>query len=329
MVYFCTLFDSKYFSRGLAMYESLRDHARDFHLFIFAFDDASLDSLRRLNLPGATIISLSEFEDDELLRVKPTRSKGEYCWTCTSSTILYVLKKYKVPGCTYLDADLYFYDSPEILLREMRDCSVMITSHRHAPEDGYLIKKRGKYCVQFITFKNDEKGLRVLEWWRNACIDWCYARVEDGKFGDQKYLDDWPERFEGVCELEHHGGGIAPWNVPQYSCGDESWRIRVRQKRTGMEWPVIFYHFHSVYMYKDSVELGWYKIAPEVLRMFYVPYLRKLSVIGAYLKETFPDLDLSDRTCRPRDWKDPIRRIYRSLKGIYNIYPMEKLLEQR
>src|SRR4030066_512260 len=186
---FCTLFDSNYLSRGLALYESLRNHCDGFHLFIFAFDDKCNEIMSSMSLPDVTVIPLRNFEDEELLRVKSIRSWREYCWTCTPSVILYTIEKYGVDCCTYLDADLYFFDSPKGILEEMNDRSIMITRHGFAKKyDGN--RKYGKYCVQFLTFRHDEKGMRALRWWRDACMKWCYARLEDGKFGDQKYLDD-------------------------------------------------------------------------------------------------------------------------------------------
>ena len=83
---FCTLFDSYYLLKGLALHESLMKQCKsDFHLYIFLFDDKSYDILKKLNLNNVTIITLEEFEDEKLLEVKPGRSKGEYCWTCTPS----------------------------------------------------------------------------------------------------------------------------------------------------------------------------------------------------------------------------------------------------
>ena len=215
MINFCTLFDSRYISRGLALYESLRRHCENFHIYFFAFNDECYRILSKLALKGSTVISLCEFEDEQLLAAKATRSSMEYCWTCTPSIIRYTLDTYNLASCTYLDADLYFFGRPELLLDELRDNSVMITEHRYTPCYDKS-KKSGKYCVQFMTFKNNGAAKKALNWWRDACNDWCYARHENGKFGDQKYLDDWLERFEQVHVLEHPGGGLAPWNIQQY-----------------------------------------------------------------------------------------------------------------
>jgi hypothetical protein len=133
MYSYCTLFDSNYLTRGLAMYESLKKHSDDFHLYIFAFDDKSYDLLKKLDLNFITIISLKEFEDEELLKVKDERSAGEYCWTCTPSTIKYCIETYSLDSCTYLDADLYFFDNPSVLIEEMGSKSVLITEHRYTP----------------------------------------------------------------------------------------------------------------------------------------------------------------------------------------------------
>lgn len=246
MLNFCTLFDSRYMSRGMAMYESLKKHCNNFHLYIFAFDDICYNFFKENTFDHITIISLNEFEDQELLRIKPTRSKGEYCWTCTSSTILYVLNNYPVDNCTYIDADLYFFASPQVLIDEIGNNSILLTEHRYTPEYDQT-KTSGKYCVQFMYFKKDARGMKALQWWRERCIEWCYNRMEDGKFGDQKYLDDWTERFEGVHVLRNLGGGVAPWNMQQYTFYKESNKIYGEEETTQKKFQIIFYHFHDTY----------------------------------------------------------------------------------
>jgi len=230
------------------MYYSLIKHCPDCYLYIFAFDDKCLKTLLILNLPRVIVISLEKFEDKQLLSVKPTRSKAEYCWTCTPSTILYCLKKFNLESCTYLDADLMFFDSPQILLNELGNDSVLITEHRYHPEHDKT-SYSGKYCVQFMTFKNNSMGLKVLTWWRESCLDWCYARFEDGKFGDQKYLDDWLKRFEGIKVLQNHGGGVAPWNVLNYDFFTKNNFLYGRRINNHEEFKIIFFHFHHTNIY--------------------------------------------------------------------------------
>jgi hypothetical protein len=263
------------------MYESLFKHCDDFHLYVFAFDDKSLNFLKSQNYKHLTVISLNEFEDAELLRVKPTRTAAEYCWTCTASTILYSINTFGLSNCTYIDADMEFYSNPKTLIAELGEKSVLITEHRYTKAYDQS-KESGIYCVQFVTFKNDTNGMRVLNWWRNACIDWCYARMEDGKFGDQKYLDDWTTRFEGVHVLQHLGGGIAPWNVQQYSFTRSAEKILGVELSTGKKFEAVFFHFHGVKFYEEdivSLTGDRYELSAETKSVFYKPYLQQLSGI--------------------------------------------------
>lgn len=278
MLNFCTLFDSNYIAYGLSMYESLKKNCADFHLYVFAFDDKCEEILTKLALPEITVISLKKFEDEKLLAIKPSRGKGEYCWTCTPSTILYVLKNFTVPSCTYVDADLYFFSDPQILIDELGEKSVSIIEHRYTPKYDQSVDS-GKYCVQFMTFKNDAKGLEVLEWWRERCIEWCYGRVEDGKFGDQKYLDDWMTRFDCVHELQNLGGGVAPWNVQQYRFVNDGGKIFGIEKKSEKKFPLIFYHFHGFKLLApDQIKMtDHYKISVNVRNLIYKEYAKRFT----------------------------------------------------
>lgn len=327
-LYFCTLFDSNYLSRGIVMYESLKKCCEDFHLYIFAFDDTSYQLLLKQNLSDATIISLKEFEDDELLKVKPTRSRAEYCWTCSSSTILYCITKYNLPHCTYIDADLYFYSNPDVLIKEMGDNSILITEHRYSPQYEKSVVS-GKYCVQFITFKNDEYGIKALSWWRDRCIEWCYARHEDGKFGDQKYLDDWTTRFEKVGVLQNLGGGVAAWNVQQYvffESGEELWGKEII---SGKEFPLVFYHFHYVRFYDgDFVELGRRELSRQTRSLIYKPYIQKLMDSAKSLKAMDKQINANGKAPLPRGLKHFLVSTLRKLKSVYHIYSINDFLKE-
>jgi len=314
MYNYCTLFDSNYLTRGLAMYESLKKYSNKFHLYIFAFDDKSHELLKNLNLESVTVISLKEFEDEELLKVKDDRSAGEYCWTCTPSTIKYCIESYNLDACTYLDADLYFFSNPDVLIEEMGSKSVLITEHRYTSEYDYSVAS-GIYCVQFMTFKSDINGMKALNWWRDACNEWCYARHENGKFGDQKYLDDWTTRFEGVHVLKNLGGGVAPWNVQQYNLTDGNFNL-------------IFYHFHGYRIFEnEKIDCGSYKLDENDMNILYKPYTRHIENITLRLKIIDSVSDYNGIVkIQPFYWKTVLEEVKRRFRGTYYVFSKKELL---
>ena len=234
--HFVTLFDSHYLPLGLCLYRSLEEHALPFHLWIVAMDDACANALAKMDLRHATIVKVQEVENERLRAVRTQRSVGEYCWTLTPFLPAYVFRRSpRLERVTYLDADLFFFQSPRSLLDELVQSGkhVLITEHAFAPEHAAYMRY-GRFCVQFITFRNTEPAARVLNWWQERCIEWCYAREENGKFGDQKYLDEWPVRFASeVHILAQTDRTLAPWNVAHLS--------RVSELVSP-----VFYHFHSL-----------------------------------------------------------------------------------
>lgn len=322
---FCTLFDSGYLARGLSLIDSLHATDTNFRIYILAMDEIAYVSLNKLNLENTVVIALKEFESPELLAIKSSRSRGEYCWTCTPHLIRYCLEKYNLDHCTYLDADIFFFNSPRLLLNENPATSVLITDHYYTKEYDQT-KTSGKYCVQFMYFKNDRLGLEALRWWQDQCTEWCYARHEDGKFGDQKYLDDWTTRFENVHVLQNRAGCLAPWNIQQFTPNQQTKMVIEKTSQRSLE--IGLYHFHELKVYDDGFcDLGHYKIKKDVVNAIYRPYLKHLISNRAKVK----DIGLESRDFLRAPAKDTtyyLRLFKRWLKGNLNIYKISALTEK-
>lgn len=234
MMNFCTLFDSYYIHKGIALYLSLENVTDDFTLYVMAFDDKSYEKLSSLAFKHMVVERLADFETPELLAVKPTRNKAEYCWTCGPSVTWHFMKKYQLPGITYLDSDLFFLSDPKVIQDEIGSRSLAVTEHYTKGSD-----VGGRFCVQYMYFRNDEEGCAALSWWRDRCLEWCFARYEDGKFGDQKYIDAFPERYKNLCIVQNKGAGIAPWNYNLYKYFPDHCTF------DGQQHPYVFFHMHG------------------------------------------------------------------------------------
>jgi len=263
MNHYVTLFDSNFLPQGLALYESMIRHAGPFTLWILCIDKKVKNILEQLDKPGMRLIELSEIETDQLKYIKQQRTRVEYCWTLTPLTPKVVFERdSSVNRVTYLDADMFFLKDPDPIHKEFQESkkSVLITDHAFDVENDRSASS-GRYCVQFMTFVRDNSEA-VRAWWEKRCIEWCFAKSENGKFGDQKYLDDWPSRFPNdVHVLRQFHLLLGPWNTKRFHYSQ------------GVAW-----HFHGLRLLEGGRVLTHpgYSVPGEVDVNIYAPYVKTL-----------------------------------------------------
>jgi len=271
MEHFVTLFNSLYLPQGLALHLSMERHIKNYVLWILCVDDETYEVLAKFALNNVRLLKLSNLETPKLLAVKPDRTIGEYCWTLTPFAPRFVFEEDSaVQRVTYIDADLWFRKHPKLIFDEFEKSKkdVLITDHAYSPEyDQSAVS--GQFCVQFLIF-NRVGGEIVRKWWEKKCLEWCFARSENGKFGDQKYLDDWPQKFDNqVHVLKDKELMLAPWNANRFPYGRS-----------------IVYHFHGLkYTKIGLVSIGSYEIPSPVVENVYKKYVKDLKIAFSLLEK--------------------------------------------
>ena len=272
---FCTLFDSNYASKGIALYLSLERQTDDFLLYVMSMDRKCQKMLDSCGFSHIVVECIDDVASPELIAAKENRSRAEFCWTCGSFITDYFLHKYNLADITYLDSDLMFFNSPQVVYEELKNknASVGLTPHF---SDNELF---GRYCVEYVYFRNDDDGCNCLRWWRDECLKWCYSRVEDGKYGDQKYLDYFSQRFNHVCEVDNRGVGVAYWNMYSYDFKDGSTHFKEN------DWATVFFHYSGINIQVEDGVLTLRHtmyLTREIKKTFIEPYAALLK--SAYVQ---------------------------------------------
>lgn len=339
---FCTLFDRAYLARGVTMIRSLRRHlpAGSQQIFALCLDDVSHGWLSSLGEPGVHPVAIATLEatDPDLTRVRPSRTRAEYCFTLSPILPLYVLDAGGFDAVVSLDADLCFFSDPSPHLEHLAQRSIFITRHAFTAPMRAAGLRTGVFNVSFQGFRNDATGRACLNQWRRQCLERCSREVDDQNqtYADQRYLDTWPEDFPGqVTILEPPAAGLAPWNLRDFPLSFRDGRIAANG-----QYPT-FFHFHGLQF------LGRHRVANSLWRYhavadrictehLYKPYLRELAATesacctatGTHIKaepdtlwnrwkaQTF--FEMSGDTCRSVDLSafHPLQQSWRLFRSL-------------
>ena len=283
---YCTLIDKVYLIRWLTMYHSLIEKQKDMQLFVVAFDRRTYEAIQRLELRDVILISQEEVEthNPRLLNIKEVCTSVEYCWACVPAIIAHIFRFFEVKELVYLDSDLYFFSSPQILLDEFHASGkdVMLTRHFYSPAYAHQTDLAGDFNVQFMPFKNNVNGNEVLSWWQERCES-SYLYPENGVFDDQRSLTECVQVFDCIYILQNRCGGVAPWNVQQY---------KVEMGPTIDSQLVVFFHFHALRWFGDNryaMPADFYELNRDVHIYIYWTYIDALKKSLSEIREKADD----------------------------------------
>lgn len=275
MRYFCTIFDSQNLASGVALYQSMQTHLADFELIVLCMDERTQSALRARALPQVRLVQLETLIENSrsLARAGTDRTAHEFKLTCKPWLMQHLLATLPANELlTYVDADVFFFGSPQAIFDQISEASVAITPF-HFPTRLKHWERFGRFNTGWVSIRHNITGLACAADWAAKCAAWCFSFLEPERFADQKYLDVWPEKFTGTEIIANSGVMVAPWNLGDRTITSGKDGLQVDSE------PLICYHFRGLrHLDRQLYDPGMHRFGAtptgELRGLVYQPYLR-------------------------------------------------------
>ncbi|MDF2889728.1 MAG: putative Glycosyltransferase [Clostridia bacterium] len=278
--YYCSAYSAAYCYQGIVLYNSIKKVDEAFTLFLVCLDNTAYEILSQLELENLEVIKVKEIEDDfpELKLVKRDRAINEYAWTIKSSEILYIFENYQeVDRIIWLDGDTQMLSDPIDIYDEWSEHSIILTEQYYTDHHESLIKTYGRFQAGFIGFMKDFVGIHCLKWWQRKCIDWCYFTAEEGRWADQKYLDNVPELYENICIVKSLGINMTPFTLYRLNFEQQKYFGIKDNKLFINNIKLVLFHYYGFRYYdENNIDLCsyWMKFTRNSIEYVYIPYIK-------------------------------------------------------
>lgn len=272
---YCTVLNAAFIPRAVTLQNSISVHCPNAVFVYYCVDDASAQQLHSLGLEKARIIAPAAYETEHLRALKATIKTNEYCWTSKPVALKHALDADgTLDWAVWVDADMYVFGDLDGALADAGDANVALTPHNFSlPEFKQHEPMVGRFNAGFAAFRNSKGGRAALDWWLARCLEGCPAVPIDGKYADQKYLDEIPNLFAPVAAL-HVGVNAAPWNIFGKTIESRAGGIYVSGQ------PLLLYHFQGLRVVRRwmfDLYAALRALPAPVQRLIYRPYTAALA----------------------------------------------------
>ena len=171
----------------------------------------------------------------------------------------------------YLNSDIFFLGDPHNLWETPESWDVQLFPHHYSLINKIRLKKFGELNAGAMAITKSEESLKVIENWANQCASWCFDRAENGKYADQKYLEDFERWSVKVSVAKSKAMNLASW-------------VSGAKKEDFQN--CIFYHFHGLVAQGEYIvlpHLQYLRLAKKLEKDMHRDYLKKLESLDSEL----------------------------------------------
>jgi hypothetical protein len=273
---YCTVLSAAYVPRAVTLQRSISRQCPDAIFAYYCIDDDAACQLERLDLGKSWIVPPREFETGPFPHLKSTRRINEYCWTLKPVVLQHALSRDpRLDWVVWLDADMFAFGDLDSIFAKNTSSHVALTPHRFSSAEFARFEPVvGRFNAGFVAFRNSDEGCSALVWWGDRCLESCPSQPAEGRYADQKYLDEIADRFPGVASLTQAGVNAAPWNTIDQAVTQRDGRPLVAGES------LFLYHFQGLKVIRswlfDLYASSKFRLPKELRKLVYEPYLSAL-----------------------------------------------------
>lgn len=285
----CTIASLNYFAQVKNLSRSIKKYHEDLDVFILIVDKMSGNVEKEITSHNDryNVVYLEELQIDNLEELAFKYDIMEFNTALKPIFMKYLFTKRNYKSVIYIDPDIQLFNKLDFALDKMEHYSIILTPHILNDMDGgpcvlneYL--KHGIFNLGFIALNNDCNSEKLLDWWMEKLVDYCYYDMDNGMAWDQKWMDFIPVLSDSVYILKHPGYNAAFWNLHERDiskAGDEFY-ITPDSK-------LVFYHFShyrfdkpEYLAYFDEENIITFEGYPAIVRELYDIYFANIMEMG-------------------------------------------------
>lgn len=269
-----TLINISYLPVAKTLADSFMYHNPDIPFYLCLFDDKN-------DIQDPIFLDYNIYDKNNLNKQEFDDMRGRYdnfSMACALKPFFAeaLIRDFSPSEVIYIDADTMLFQPMTDLqqLLQQESLSIVLTGHQYKIienenelHNNLNIRKYGLYNAGFLAFKNDEKGIMFLNWWKRILFTKCIKDPENGIYYDQTWLDLVPIYFGDHCHiLKHLGYNVAYWNLEERKVSVTNNEYIINE-----DIPLVFYHF-ARFQYYNNIYIDGFKIKfdhfPEIKVIF-------------------------------------------------------------